>query len=138
MYPTGTVFHQGRDPRLVGSLNLPLVFGRPVIVTDQYIHIWVPRRIQAWTVHWTGNRIRQFPRVRRISIDTDRQRRVVGDGIFAPRGRVIYEAGPRINYPAIVRLHLRGIIRGERDYSGNPIIAESVNSHTLNTESSSL
>jgi hypothetical protein len=63
---------------------------------------------------------------------------VIGDGIFAPRGRVIYEAGPRINYPAIVRRHLRGIIRGERDYSGNPIIAESVNSPTPNTESLSL
>ncbi len=95
MYPTGTVFHQGRNPRHIGSLSLPLVFGRPVIVTDQHIHIWVPRRIQTWTVHWTGNRIRHSSRVRRLTIDTDRQRRVVGDGIFAPRGRVIYEAGPR-------------------------------------------
>jgi hypothetical protein len=41
---------------------------------------------------------------------------------------VIYEAGPRINYPAIVRLHLRGCIRGERDYSGNPVVTESVDS----------
>ena len=138
MYPTGTVFHQGRNPRLVGSLNLPLVFGRPVIVTDRYIHIWVPRRIQAWTEHWTGTRIRQSSRVRRITIDTDRRRRVVGDGIFAPRGRVIYEAGPTIDYPAIVRLHLRGCIRGVRDYSGRPVIAESVDSQTPNTESSSL
>ncbi len=63
---------------------------------------------------------------------------MVGDGIFAPRGRVIYEAGPLIDYPAIVRLHLRGCIRGERDYSGNPVVAESVDSQTLNTESSSL
>ena len=70
------------------------------------------------------------PRLRRVTIDTARQRRVVGDGIFAPRGRVVYTAGPRINYPEIVRLHLRGIIRGERDYYGDPIIAESVNSHT--------
>ena len=125
MYPTGTVFHQGRNPRLVGSLNLPLVFGRPVIVTDQYIHIWVPRRAQSWTVHWAGDRSRHSPRVRRITIDTDRQRRLVGDGVFAPRGRVIYEAGPRINYPAIVRLHLRGIIRGERDLEGNSTDTES-------------
>ena len=130
MYPNGTVFHPGRVPSLVGSLNLPLVFGRPVIVTDRFIHIWVPRRNQTWTEHWTGNRIRRSPRVRRITIDTDRQRRVVGDGMFAPRGRVVYTAGPRINYPEIVRLHLRGIIRGERDYYGEPIIAESVNSHT--------
>ena len=82
------------------------------------------------TVHWSGNRVRRSPRLRRITIDTDRQRRVVGDGIFAPRGRVIYTAGPRINYPEIVRLHLRGIIRGERDYHGDPIIPESVLSHT--------
>jgi hypothetical protein len=88
--PCTRLFHQGRNPRLVGSLNLPLVFGRPVIVTDQYIHIWVPRRTKTWTVHWTGNRVRRSPRVRRITIDTYRQRRVVGDGIFAPRGCVIY------------------------------------------------
>ena len=135
MYPTGTVFHQGRNPRLIGSLNLPLVFGRPVIVTDQYIHIWVPRRIQAWTVHWTGTRIRHSSRVRRLTIDTDRLRRVVGDGIFAPRGRVIYEAGPTIDYPAILRLHLRGCIRGGRDYTGNPVIAESVASSTTEATS---
>ena len=138
MYPTGTVFHQGGNCRLVGSLNLPTVFGRSVIVTDRYIHIWVPRRIQTWTVHWTGNRVRDSSRVRRLTIDTLYTRRVVGDGIFAPRGRVIYEAGPRIDYPAIVRLHLRGCIRGVRDYSGRPVIAESVDSQTPNTESSSL
>ena len=130
MYPTGTVFHPGRVRRLVGSLHLPLIFGRPVIVTDRYIHILVPRRAQTWTVHWSGNRIRRSPRLRRITIDTARQRRVVGDGIFAPRGRVVYTAGPRINYPEIVRLHLRGIIRGERDHYGDPIIADSVTNHT--------
>ena len=88
MYPTGTVFHPGRVRRLVGSLHLPLIFGRPVIVTDRYIHIFVPRRAQTWTVHWAGNRVRRSPRLRRITIDTDRQRRVVGDGIFAPRGEI--------------------------------------------------
>ena len=46
---------------------------------------------------------------------------------------MIYEAGPRIDYPAIVILHLRGCIRGERDYSGNPVVAESVDSHTSET-----
>ncbi len=46
------------------------------------------------------------------------------------RGRVVYTAGPRINYPEIVRLHLRGIIRGERDHYGGPVIADSVASHT--------
>ena len=130
MYPTGTVFHPGRVSSLVGSLSLPLVFGRPVIVVDRYIHIFVPRRAQRWTVHWSGNRIRRSPRLRRVTIDTARQRRVVGDGIFAPRGRVIYTAGPRINYPGIVRLHLAGIIRGERDHYGDPVIPESVVSHS--------
>ena len=133
MYPTGTVFHPGRVPELVGSFNLPLVFGRPVIVTDRYIHIFVPRRAQRLTVHWSGNRIRNSPRVRRLTIDTARIRRVVGDGIFAPRGRVIYTAGPRINYPEIVRLHLAGIIRGERNHYGDPVIPESVDSQTPET-----
>ena len=129
MYPTGTVFHPGRVSSLVGSFNLPLVFGRPVIVVDRYIHIFVPRRAQRWTVHWSGNRIRRSPRLRRVTIDTARTRRVVGDGIFAPRGRVVYTAGPRVNYPEIVRLHLRGIVRGERDYYGDPVTVESVGSH---------
>ena len=88
-----------------------------MIVTDRYIHIFVPRRAQRLTVHWSGNRTRNSPRVRRLTIDTARVRRVVGDGIFAPRGRVIYTAGPRINYPEIVRLHLRNatlcLFRGE-------------------------
>ena len=130
MYPTGTVFHPGRESSLVGSFNLPLVFGRPVIVVDRYIHIFVPRRAQRLTVHWSGNRIRRSPRLRRVTIDTARQRRVVGDGIFAHRGRVVYIAGPSINYPEIVRLHLAGIIRGERDHYGDPVIADSVANHT--------
>jgi hypothetical protein len=133
VYPTGTVFHPGRVSRLVGSFSLPLVFGRPVIVTDRYIHVFVPRRAQRLTVHWSGNRIRHSPRVRRITIDTARVRRVVGDGIFAPRGRVVYTAGPSVNYPEIVRLHLRGIITGERDYNGDPVIPESVPSQTPET-----
>ena len=131
MYPTGTVFHPGRVSRLVGSFNLPLVFGRPVIITDRYIHVFVPRRAQRLTVHWSGIRVRHSPRVRRTTIDTARVRRVVGDGIFAPRGRVVYTAGPSINYPKIVRLHLAGIIRGERDYYGDPVIADSAANPTL-------
>ncbi len=81
-------------------------------------------------MHWSGNRVRHSPRVRRLTIDTARVRRVVGDGIFAPRGRVIYTAGPSINYPEIVRLHLVSIIRGERNHYGDPIVAESVLSQT--------
>jgi hypothetical protein len=129
VYPTGTVFHPS-ERRLLASFSLPLIFERPVIVTDRYIHIFVPRRTQTWTVHWAGNRIKRSPRLRRITIDTDRQRRVVDHGIFAPRGRVVYTAGPRINYPEIVRLHLSAVIRGIRDPYGDPITAESVHSHT--------
>ncbi len=46
-------------------------------------------------------------RLMKITIDTDRQRRVVGDGIFAPRGRVIYAAGPRVDYRALVLAHIK-------------------------------
>jgi hypothetical protein len=81
VFPTGTVF-QPVDKSRVASFNLPLVFGRPVIVTERFIHIFVPRRTQCWTEHWSGNRNRNIPRLRRITIDTDRQRRVVGE----PRG----------------------------------------------------
>ncbi len=55
---------------------------------------------------------------------------MVGDGIFAPRGRVVYTAGHRVNYPEIVKLHLSAVIRGIRDPYGDPITAESVFNHT--------
>ena len=121
MFPTGTVHHPDNE-RLVSSLTFPLIFGRPVIATARYIHIFVPRRTQDWTEHWTGNRDRRIPRLRRITIDTFRQRKVVGDGIFARRGRVVYTAGPRVNYRAIVEEHLTALIAGSITDWGDPII----------------
>jgi hypothetical protein len=129
MFPTGTVFHPV-DKNLVASFNLPLVLGRPVIVTERFIHIFVPRTTQRWTEHWSGDRNRHIPRLRRITIDTDRQRRVVGDGIFAPRGRVVYTAGPRVDYSAIVQSHLTALINGEVDDWGDPAVIESTPNHT--------
>ena len=120
MLPTGTVNHPVNE-RLVSSLTFPLIFGRPVIITERYIHIFVPRRTQELTCHWTGNRGRRIPRLRRITIDTHRQRRVVGDGIFARRGRIVYTAGPRVNYRAIVAEHLAALIAGTITDWGDPI-----------------
>lgn len=120
MFPTGTVFHPV-DKNLVSSFSLPLVFGRPVLVTERFIHIWAPRRAQRCTVHTHTSRLRNVPRLRRVTIDTDRQRRVVGDGIFAPRGRVIYEAGPRVDYRTIVQSHLTSLSNGEVDDWGDPL-----------------
>jgi hypothetical protein len=87
------MFHPS-ERRLVASFNLPLVFGRPVIVIERYIHIHiiVPRRTQKWTGYWLRDNNRPAQRLRRLTIDTNRQRRVVGDGIFAPRGHVVYTA----------------------------------------------
>ncbi len=132
VYPvflTGTVFHPV-DKNLVASFNLPLVFGRPVIDTERFIHIFVSRRTQRWAEHWSGDRNRHIPRLRRITIDTDRQRRVVGDGIFAPRGRVVYTAGPIVNYSAIVQAHITALINGEVDDWGDPAVTESTPSQT--------
>ena len=50
---------------------------------------------------------------------------MVGDGILAPRGRVIYTAGPRVNYRAIVQAHLTALINGEVDDWGDPTVTES-------------
>ena len=111
MWPTGTVFHH-ENRNLVGSLSFPLIFGQPVVVSERYIHIFVPRRIQEWTCHWTGRLGRSVPRLRRITVDTFRQRKVVGDGIFAPRGRVVYTAGPRVDYRRLVEEHLTALIAG--------------------------
>ena len=106
----------------VSALTFPLVLGRPVVITARFIHIFVPRRTQDWTEHWTGSRGRRIPRLRRITIDTFRQRKVVGDGIFARRGRVVYTAGPRVNYRAIVEEHLTALIAGSITDWGDPII----------------
>ena len=46
---------------------------------------------------------------------------MIGDGIFAPRDRVVYTAGPRVNYSDIVASHLRALIRGEVDDWGEPV-----------------
>jgi hypothetical protein len=65
-------------------------------------------------------------RLRRLTIDTDRQRTVVRNGIFAPRGRVVYTAGPRVDYTDTVATHLRALIRGEVDDWGDPATSQSL------------
>ena len=118
MFPAGTVHHPDIEHH-VSALTFPLVFGRPVVVTARFIHIFVPRRIQDWTCHWAGRRGRFAPRLRRITVDTFRQRKVVGDGIFAQRGRVIYEAGPRVDYRRLVEEHLTALVAGSIDDWGD-------------------
>jgi hypothetical protein len=122
VFPAGTVHHPDIEHH-VSALTFPLIFGRPVVVTARFIHIFVPHRIQDWTEHWAGNRGRRIPRLRRITIDTFRQRLVLGDGIFARGGRVVYTAGPRVNYRAIVAEHLAALIAGTITDWGEPIIA---------------
>ena len=119
VWPTGTVFHH-ENRNLVGSLSVPLIFGQPVVVSERYIHIFIPRRIQEWTRHWTGRLGRSAPRLRRITVDTFRQRKVVGDGIFAPRGRVVYTAGPRVDYRRLFEEHLTALIAGSVNDWGDP------------------
>ena len=125
MWPTGTVVHP-RETGPVGSFSLPLVFGRPVVVTQRFIHILVRRRTQRWTEHWSRRNNRRVQRLRRLTIDTDRQRSVIGNGIFAPRGRVVYTAGPRVDYFDIVASHLRALIRGEVNDWGDPVTSVSL------------
>ncbi len=109
--PTGTVFHPIKQS-LLSTLSFPLVWGEPVIVTDRFVHIFVPRRNQKWTEHWIRSKNRRAPKLRKATIDTDRQRCVVGDSIIAPRGRVIYEAGPEVDYRALVQAHITPVAEG--------------------------
>jgi hypothetical protein len=106
--PNGTVFHPIKSS-LLSSLSFPLIWGEPVIVT---VHIFVPRRNQKWTQHWIRSKNRRAPKLRKVTVDTHRQRRVVGDGIIAPRGRVIYEAGPEVDYRALVQAHITAVAEG--------------------------
>ncbi len=96
----------------MSALNFPLIWGEPVIVTDRFVHIFLPRRNQRWTEHWIRNKNRRAPKLRKVTIDTHRQRRVVGDGIIAPRVRVIYEAGPEVDYRALVQAHITAVAEG--------------------------
>ena len=47
------------------------------------------------------------------------QRKVVGDGIFARRGRVVYTAGPRVDYRRLVEEHLTALIAGSVNDGGD-------------------
>ncbi len=84
------------------------------------------KRTQRWTGYWLRDNNRRTQRLRRLTIDTNRQRRVVGDGIFDPRGRVVYTAGPRVDYTDTVVAHLRALINGEVDNWGDPATTESL------------
>jgi hypothetical protein len=90
-----------------------------VIVTERFVHIFVPRRDWKWTQHWISSKNRRAPKLRKITIDTHRQRRAVGDGITAPRGRVIYEAGPEVDYRALVQAHITAVAEGVVNPFGN-------------------
>ena len=48
----------------------------------------------------------------------------MGDGIFARRGRIVYTAGPRLNYRAIVEEHLAALIAGTITDWGDPITTD--------------
>ena len=109
--PTGTVFHPYKQS-LLSSLSFPLIWGEPVIITERLVHIFVPRRDRKCTQHWISSKNKRAPKLRKITIDTHRQRRVVGDGIIAPRGRVIYEAGPEVDYRALVQAHITAVAEG--------------------------
>ena len=47
--------------------------------------------------------------------------KVVGDGILARRGRVVYTAGPRVDYRRLVEEHLTALVAGSiNDWWGDP------------------
>ena len=51
---------------------------------------------------------------------------MIDDGIFTPRARVVYTAGPRVEYIDLAVSHLRALIRGEVDDWGDPVTSESL------------
>ncbi len=56
----------------------------------------------------------------------------MGDGIFARRGRVVYTAGPRVDYRSIVEEHLTALVAGSVNDWGDPVVQDTP---TQNTES---
>jgi hypothetical protein len=118
--PTGTIVHPIKQS-LLSALSFPLGWDEPVVVNEAFVHIVVSRRNQKWTEHWTRSKNKKAPKLSKLTIDTHRQRRIVGDGIIAPRGRVIYDAGTVVDYRTLVQAHITAVAEGIVNPFGDPL-----------------
>ena len=73
---------------------------------------------------------------RLIRIDTHTCRRRVGDGIVATKGRVLYDAGPLVDYNVIALDHIERYEAGEINSRGDPLTTPPLVTSTPSTPDS--
>ncbi len=102
--PLGFVPHP-RKQSLAASLGFVKVLNETVLVVNRYIRIKLRRLKFKRSRFWFRESKYKSSRLtaRFIKIDTHTCRRRVGDGIVATKGRVLYDAGPLVDYNAIAR-----------------------------------
>ncbi len=118
----GFVLHP-RKQSLAASLGFVKALNETVLVVDRYIRIKLRRLKFKKSRFWFRKSKHKSSRLttRFIRIDTHTCRRRVGDGIVAAKGRVLYDAGPLVDYNAIALEHIERYEAGEINSRGDPL-----------------
>ncbi len=118
----GFVLHP-RKQSLASSLGFVRVLNKTVLVTKRYIRIKLSRLKFKRSRFWFRKSSHKSSRLttRFIRIDTHTCRRRVGDGIVATKGRVLYDAGPLVDYNVIALEHIERYEAGEINSRGDPL-----------------
>ena len=120
--PLGLVPHP-KKLSLTSSLGFVRVLNEIVFVVERYIKIKL-RRLKYRKSRFLFRQSDRKPSrltSRLIRIDTHTCRRRVGDGIVATKGRVLYDAGPLVDYNVIAIEHIARYEAGEINSRGDPL-----------------
>jgi hypothetical protein len=120
--PLGFVPHPKKQS-LSSSLGFVRVLNETVFVVERYIKIKL-RRLKFRKSRFLFRQSNRKPSCltfRLIRIDTHTCRRRVGDGIVAAKGRVLYDAGPLVDYNAIALEHIERYEAGGINSRGDPL-----------------
>ena len=135
--PLGFVPHP-RKQSLSSSLGFVRVLNETVFVVERYIKIKL-RRLKYRKSRFLFRRSNRKPSrltSRLIRIDTHTCRRRVGDGIVATQGRVLYDAGPLVDFNAIALEHIERYEAGEINSRGDPLTTPPLVTSTPSTPDS--
>ena len=135
--PLGLVSHP-RKQSLTSSLGFVRVLNETVFVVERYIKIKL-RRLKYRKSKFLFRQSNRKPSrltSRLIRIDTHTCRRRVGDGVVATKGRVLYDAGPLVDYNAIALDHIERYETGEINSRGDPLTPSPSVSSTPSTPDS--
>ena len=119
-----------RKQSLHSSLGFVRVLDELVFVPGRYIKIKLRRLRFKRSRFWFSKSRHKSSRLttRFIRIDTYTCLRRVGDGVVATKGRVLYDAGPPVDYNAIALDHIARYEAGEINSRGDPLTPPPVSS----------